>query len=185
MTALEHLTLEWYRTGSFMLDAFISYSDFHLKSWIVKIVLVCFVGWSTKNSINSIQQREQQSWADWRGKMIHWTAPGSPVCQCPGQSSHCGSPLCFPARMRDVMMLSSLQCTVVTIPGWLSGTDMTPPGPRRRWARSGCRQSPGRRGRPAPGQGCWPQLKWSGWSSGQAWTRSWKRFLQVFCFVKK
>ena len=94
-----------------MLDAFISYSDFHLKSWIVKIVLVCFVGWSTKNSINSIQQREQQSWADWRGKMIHWTAPGSPVCQCPGQSSHCGSPLCFPARMRDVMMLGSLQCT--------------------------------------------------------------------------
>ena len=68
--------------------------------------LVCFVGWSSKNSINNIQQREQQSWADWRGKMIHWTAPGSPLC--PGQSSPCGSPLCFPARMRVVMMLSSV-----------------------------------------------------------------------------
>lgn len=71
------------------------------------LVCLSFVAWSAKNNIMNTKQREQQSWADWRGKVIHWTAPGSPSCQCPGQSSHCGSPLYFPARMGVVTMLSS------------------------------------------------------------------------------
>ena len=72
----------------------------------------------------------------------------------------------------------------LTIPGWLSGTGNCPPEPHWRSAGSGCRQSPGRTGRPAPGRGSRPPRRGSGWRSGQAGTRSETRCLQVFYVVK-
>ena len=85
----------------------------------------------------------------------------------------------FYTLLKWTMMTILVTLSPAPIPGWLSGTGISPPGRRWHSAGSGCRQSPERTGRPAPGRGYRPPRRWSDWRSGQAGTRSETRCLQV------
>ena len=89
--------------------------------------------------------------------------------------------VCHLYTLLQMTMMTILMVTLspVPIPGWLSCTGIAPPGPHWLSAGSGCRQSPGRTGRPAPGRGSRPPRRWSGWRPGQAGTRSETRCLQM------
>ena len=62
----------------------------------------------------------------------------------------------FYTFLQRTMMTILVTLFPLTIPGWRSGTGISPPGRHWRSAGSGCRQSPGRTGRPAPGRGSRP-----------------------------